>query len=264
VWRSLDAGEPSDLRFEKLLPRSPEDLVTFVEPPVPRDIDHAYIPVYQVMRRLRGQGLRPDFVIDVGASVGVWSFVASKIFPEARYFLVDPLMRRYDPSARKYFLARIPNHDVLEVALSDRPGSATFRISEDLWGSSLLDPADFRAYEAADVEVKTLDQIAREKSIRGRGILKLDVQCAEHLVLEGGKDLLPQVDAIAAELSLVRYDPGARVFLEMLQLLDQLGFRYYDETGGWRSPVDGTQLQKEVLFVRRNILVPETSRDLRS
>jgi FkbM family methyltransferase len=237
--------------------------VPFVEPPVPRDIYHEYTPVYEVLRRLRGQGLQPDFVIDVGASVGIWSFVASKIFPEARYLLVDPLMRRYDPTARGYYLDRIPNHEVLEVALSDRPGAATFRISEDLWGSSLLDPADFRAYDAIDVEVKTLDQIARERSIRGRGILKLDVQCAEHLVLEGGKDFLSQIDAIAAELSLVRYDPGARVFLEMVQLLDQLGFRYYDETGKWRSPVDGTLLQKEVLFVRRNLLVPETSRDIR-
>jgi len=214
------------------------------------------------MRRLKGQGLRPDFVIDVGSSIGIWSFVASKIFPEARYILVDPLMRRYDASARKYFLDRIPNHEVREVALSNRPGSATFRISEDLWGSSLLDPADFRAYDSTDVEVKTLDQIAREASIRGRGIVKLDVQCAEHLVLEGGKDFLPQVDVIAAELSFVRYDPQARVFLEMLQLLDQLGFRYYDETGGWRSPVDGTLLQKEVLFVRRNILLPEVGRGI--
>jgi FkbM family methyltransferase len=263
VWRSLEVGEPCDLRFERLLPRSNGDLVPFIEPPVPRDIDHAYIPVYQVMRRLKGQGLRPDFVIDVGASVGIWSSVASKIFPEARYILVDPLMRRYDPSARKYYLDTIPQHEVREVALSNRPGSATFRISEDLWGSSLLDPADFRAYDTADVEVKTLDQLAREMSIRGRGILKLDVQCAEHLVLEGGKDFLSQVDAIAAELSLVRYDPGARVFLEMLQLLDQLGFRYYDETGGWRSPVDGTLLQKEVLFVRQNILLPEMSRGIR-
>jgi FkbM family methyltransferase len=263
VWRSLEAGEACDLRFEKLLPRSPGDLVTFVEPPAPRDIQHEFVPVYEVMRRLRGQGLHPDFVIDVGASVGVWSFVASKIFPEARYMLVDPLMRRYDPTARKYFLDRIPNHEVLEVALSNRPGKATFRISEDLWGSSLLDPADFRTYEAIEVEVKTLDQIAQEASVRGRGILKLDVQCAEHLVLEGGRNLLPQLDAVVAELSLVRYDPRARVFLEMLQLLDELGFRYYDETGKWRSPVDGTLLQREVLFVRRNILIPETSRSVR-
>ena len=122
VWRSLDAGEPCDLRFENLMPRSPGDLVAYVEPPVPRDIHHEFVPVYQVMRRLRGQGFRPDFVIDVGASIGIWSFVASKIFPEARYILVDPLMRRYNPAATQHYLGRIPNAEVLEVALSNRPG----------------------------------------------------------------------------------------------------------------------------------------------
>ena len=110
--------------------------------------------------------------------------------------------------------------------------------------------------------MKTLDQIAREASIRGRGLLKLDVQCAEHLVLEGGGEFLAHLDAIVAELSLLRYRPQARVFLEMLQFLDQLGFRYYDETGKWRSRLTGTLLQREVMFVRRSILVPETSRHI--
>ena len=41
---------------------------------------------------------------------------------------------------------------------------------------------------------------------------------------------------------------------------DELGFRYYDETGGWRSPSDGTLLQKEVAFIRSDLLIPPTSR----
>jgi hypothetical protein len=48
----------------------------------------------------------------------------------------------------------------------------------------------------------------------------------------------------------------------MLNLLAQLGFRYYDETGEWRSPIDGTLLQKEVVFIRQDLLVPETSRKI--
>jgi hypothetical protein len=36
----------------------------------------------------------------------------------------------------------------------------------------------------------------------------------------------------------------------MCELVRQLGFQYYEDIGGWRSPVDGTTLQKDVLFVR--------------
>jgi hypothetical protein len=41
-----------------------------------------------------------------------------------------------------------------------------------------------------------------------------------------------------------------------------LGFRYYDETGEWRSPIDGTLLQKEIVFIRQALLVPETNREI--
>jgi hypothetical protein len=112
------------------------------------------------------------------------------------------------------------------------------------------------------VAVKTLDQVAKDQQISGRGILKLDVQCAEHIVLEGAKEFIAQVDLVVAELSFIRYDQDALVFNEMLNLLVQLGFRYYDETGEWRSPIDGTLLQKEVVFIRQDLLVPETSRKI--
>ena len=103
-------------------------------------------------------------------------------------------------------------------------------------------------YNAANVI--TLDQLAREKKLTGRGLLKIDVQFTEHLVLAGAQQMLKQVDALLLELSLFRYAPQARLFPEMCDLVRSLGFNYYEDVGGWRSPVDGTTLQKDVLFVR--------------
>jgi hypothetical protein len=105
------------------------------------------------------------------------------------------------------------------------------------------------------VPVLTLDEVAREKNLTGQGLLKLDVQFAEHLVLGGAKKLLPQVDALLVELSLVRYASQPLLFPEMYELIRKLGFRYYEDAGGWRCPVDGTALQKDVLFVRENLFV---------
>ncbi len=108
-------------------------------------------------------------------------------------------------------------------------------------------------YEPLRVPVRTLDEIAREKRLTGQGLLKLDVQFAEHLVLSGAKRLLPQVDALLIELSLVRYAEQPLLFPEMCEMIRGLGFRYYEDAGGWRCPVDGTALQKDVLFVRENL-----------
>ncbi|MCA2552186.1 MAG: FkbM family methyltransferase [Microcystis sp. M04BS1] len=262
VRQSIEQEQAADDRFEAILPRSPIDLVHFIEPPVPAIIYKDYAQVYQVMRRLRGQKYQPDFVVDVGASHGIWSHTASQLFPEARFILIDPLISKYEQSARNYYICNIPKAELLEIAISNQAGQLSFQVSPDLYGSSLLTPADFRNYETITVAVKTLDQVATDEQISGRGILKLDVQCAEHIVLEGAKEFIAQVDLVVAELSFIRYDQDALVFNEMLNLLDQLGFRYYDETGEWRSPIDGTLLQKEVVFIRQDLLVPETSRKI--
>ncbi len=262
VWDSLALGQAADDRFESLFRRSPIDLVHFIEPPVPSLIYKDYAQVYQVMRRLKVNDYHPDFVMDVGASHGIWSHTASQLFPEAQFILIDPLINRYEQAARNYYLKNIPKAKFLEIAVSNQSGQLSFQVSPDLYGSSLLTPADFRDYETVTVAVKTLDQVAEEENLVGRGILKLDVQCAEHIVLEGASSFLNQVDLVVAELSYIRYDQKALVFLEMLNLLDQLGFRYYDETGEWRSPIDGTLLQKEVVFIRQDLLAPETSRKI--
>jgi len=262
IWQSLADRQAADSRFESILPRSPIDLVHFIEPPVPSIIYKDYAQVYQVMRRLKGQNYHPDFVVDVGASHGIWSHTASQLFPEAQFILIDPLISRYEQAARNYYIRNIPKAELLEIAVSNQAGLLSFQVSPDLYGSSLLTPADFREYETVTVEVKTLDQVAVEKNLSGRGILKLDGQCAEHIVLEGAKIFLEQVDLVVAELSFIRYDEKALVFLEMLNLLHELGFRYYDETGEWRSQIDGTLLQKEVVFIREALLVPETSREI--
>ncbi len=262
VWDSLALGQAADDRFESLFRRSPIDLVHFIEPPVPSLIYKDYAQVYQVMRRLKVNDYHPDFVMDVGASHGIWSHTASQLFPEAQFILIDPLINRYEQAARNYYLKNIPKAKFLEIAVSNQSGQLSFQVSPDLYGSSLLTPADFRDYETVTVAVKTLDQVAQEEQLQGRGILKLDVQCAEHIVLEGASNFLNQVDLVVAELSYIRYDEKALIFLEMLNLLDQLGFRYYDETGEWRSPIDGTLLQKEVVFIRQDLLIPETSRKI--
>lgn len=260
IWQSLEQGQPCDDRFESLLHRTPADLVFFIEPPHPPDIFADFAPVYQALRRLKWRGFQPDFIVDVGASVGVWSYTINKLFPRSRFLLIDPLISKYDAGSRNHFTGQYANFELIEVAISNQSGKSSLQVSPDLYGSSLLHPADFRSYETVEIEVKTLDQIASEQALTGRGILKIDVQCAEHLVLEGAAHLLDQIDVLVVELSLVRYDEQAKILPEMLAVIQQLGFHYFDDVGDWRSPVDGSLLQKDILFVKDSLSKAEVSR----
>jgi FkbM family methyltransferase len=224
-----------------------------------RDLQGDFALVYLALRRLRRHGFAPDFVIDVGASTGVWSDTAKRVFPKARYILVDPLHSHYY-RMNQWFFQRNPDFETVAAAVSDRSGEAELNVSPDLYGSSLLQPAASHPHETVRVPVLTLDQVAREKQLNGRGLLKVDVQFTEHLVLAGAAQLLGQVDALLLELSLFRYAPEAMLFPDMLDLVRSLGFDYYEDTGGWRSPVDGTTLQKDVLFVRPSLFVQGSHR----
>ena len=257
IWQSLERGEPCDERFETAFCRREGEVIPFLDPPAPKDLQGDFALLYQAFRRLQRRGYSPDFIIDVGASTGVWSDTAKRIFSKARYLLVDPLHAHY-VRLNKWYFRRNPDFEPIAAAVSDKPGEAELNVSPDLYGSSLLQPADSRPYETVRVPVLTLDQIAAERKLTGRGLLKIDVQFTEHLVLAGAQQLLKQVDVLLLELSLFKYAPGAMLFPEMLELVRELGFNYAEDIGGWRSPIDGTTLQKDVLFVRDSLFIQGT------
>lgn len=252
LWQSVRRGEPSDGRFETLFSPQSGDFVCYMQPEPPPKIHWAFRDAWRMLRRLRDRGLRPEIIIDVGSSTGIWSCTAATVFPEARFVLIDPLMSRYDPTARTFHQQTLENYDLVEAALSDHIGMADLIVSRDLYGSSLLkvDP-ESRLDDVAPVEVLTLDEVARRLSLRGRTLLKVDVQFGEHLVLSGAPDFLREnVEAMILELTLNREHPRAKTYREMLDLLEQLGYELIDEVEGWRSPTDGQLRQKDSLFIR--------------
>lgn len=252
VWDALERGEPTDDKFGRVLCRGEGLIVSYIEPPAPADLWRDLVPSYHALRRLRVAGYRPEFLLDIGASNGCWSDMAKGVFPGARCILVDPLLDRHIARCDRH-VRRNRDFECVVAAVSNEAGEVDLQVSGDLYGSSLLRPTDHRAYETVKVRALTLDQLREEKDLQGRGLMKIDVQCAEHLVLEGARGLLPQVDGILIELSLIELAPGAKLFLEMCEMFQRLGFRYYDDAGGWRCPIKGTLLQKDVLFLRQKL-----------
>jgi FkbM family methyltransferase len=260
ILRSMDEGRAISNEIEELLPRRHGDYAVYVAPRVPEEIYPDFAPVFLGLNRLKNRGLKPDFVVDVGASTGIWSTTVQKLFPDSRYVLVEPLAQLYEDKHSR-LKKHYPKFELVRCAISDQGGEATFQVSSDLYGSSLLTPADHRAYQSITVPVKTLDQLQQQLSITGRGILKLDIQLAEHLAIAGGKKFLESVDVVVAELTLPRLAKGAKTFSEMLQMMTDLGFRYYDDAGEWRCPLEGTLLQKDIVFVRRQMFRYEGALD---
>ena len=87
-----------------------------------------------------------------------------------------------------------------QAAVSDRAGRRKLQVSGDLYNSSLLHVSKVATVDRVEeVEVAEFydDLLVSREKITGRGLLKIDVQYAEHMVLAGGREFVAgQVDAI--------------------------------------------------------------------
>ncbi|MCH2177364.1 MAG: FkbM family methyltransferase [Mariniblastus sp.] len=256
MWESLKKQMPVDNRFEALFAIQDSEFAYFMDAEPPQTIHWSSKNVWIMLQRLAHLGVKPERVIDIGASTGVWSWTASHVFPDAKYVLIDPLMSRYEAKHRQYYLQGIAHHELIEAALSNQTGQTEILVSDDLYGSSLINvDTQIRSTHTSQVEVLRLDDLAREKSWTEKTVVKLDVQYAEHLVIDGGLDFIDKhVDALILELSLEREHPHAKTYVEMVQMMRDLGYELVDEMEGWRNPSTGRLEQKDSVFVRSSLM----------
>jgi FkbM family methyltransferase len=127
---------------------------------------------------------------------------------------------------------RFTNVRPIHAAVSNLAGVARLHLDDANFGAHSFDPGSIRNSSGRSVEAETvrLDDFAEEAGAFDAGILvKVDVQGAEALVVEGGRRLLalPQVTAFL-ELwpeALARSNADAA---RLLADLEGLGFRFED------------------------------------
>lgn len=254
IFDALKDGFPSNDYLRQTKGGTPADLdrtAPFADPVPPKSLHWSVHPYFLALHRLAQTGYRPEFVIDVGASTGYWSHVASRVFPDSRFYLIEPLLDRYQQRDNNVYSLH-PEFITIACAAGDKNSEMELNISPDLYSSSFLDgPEDSpdRLWNRARVSVRTLDEISSTLSISGRGLLKIDVQFAEHLVLDGATRFLEQVDVVCIELSLNSFATSKTMF-EMITKLHDLGFEYFDYAGSWRNSMTGRMIQQDTVFIR--------------
>jgi hypothetical protein len=80
--------------------------------------------------------------------------------------------------------------------------------------------------------------------------VKLDVQGSEDKVIAGGKYLLQRTKILIVEISMELLYEGQPLFQDIFKILDLQGFRYKGVLKQLASPINGSVLQADVLFIR--------------
>ncbi len=151
------------------------------------------------MLNLIEEHIREDSVVwDIGANVGVFSLGAASIAREGKVLAVeaDTWMAQLINKSLQIRANRGLNIQALPCAVSDRNGVATFLIARRGRASNTLELAGGRSEsggvrEKVTVPTLTLDTLLEYFDVPS--FVKIDVEGAEALVLEGAGGLLSQI-----------------------------------------------------------------------
>ena len=214
---------------------------------------------------LAALGLNFTHVIDVGANRGAWTNEASRHWPRASFLLVEA------NRAHREALAAI-GHPVVIAVLGDADKNVSMWESTDGrrnyhdTGNSLFQERTGKGWWGSTVsrQMTTLDAVIQRNDLgdawklswlpspsQGALLLKMDVQGAEKLVLQGGlRHVVPRAGAILAELSVHQYNRGAPLAFEMITSFEGLGYKLFDVLA--LHYTRGLLFQLDCLFLRED------------
>ena len=208
-------------------------------------------------------GIVPRVILDVGANRGITVDRYLEEYADARVIAVEPLphlaehlSQRY--STRKSTLVvnlavdRTCGRRVLHNTVADG-NSSFFRVSEQQ-RSALGHDDKNRVKESLNVATTTLDSLAAECQLESIDILKLDIQGAELLALEGAETLLSErrVKAIYCEVLWAPIYESQCYFHDVAALVFGHGYWLYDLFGA-NHQLDGSVTHCDALFLSPDV-----------
>jgi FkbM family methyltransferase len=170
---------------------------------------------------MANSGINPKVIYDIGACVMHWTNEARQVWPDANVVMFDAMNHAeflYKESGLPYYC---------EGPLGDSERWVKFY--EDALnpaGSSIFkeDTPFFTEEHAVNKKMRTLDDIVKANSWPKPNLIKIDVQGAEQLILNGAQETLSECSDIIIELQHEEYNLGAPKVAEVTEYLNSLGF----------------------------------------
>lgn len=180
--------------------------------------------------------IEPDDVFfDIGANTGLYTLFAAKRYPTADIVAFEP----YPPNVRllKRDIERngLDNVDVRDVVLSDSKGTVEFDQpeQEDVgYGSGSIGSKSRDSRSTVEVPAKSADELISDRETPAPNVVKIDVEGAEPLVVEGMKKTLATPDCRLVYCEIHRNDVEHRpsisdfgmTLADMKTRFEELGF----------------------------------------
>jgi FkbM family methyltransferase len=196
-------------------------------------------------------------IIDIGANDGGYSSKIRKVFPNTLIYSIEALEAPYQLLKSNFILDN--NFISFNCALSNYTGETSFWecVSSSACSSLLeMDELHKNLYPSSannklvKLPCYRLDDLLKPYELKENILLKIDVQGAEKIVLEGAKEVLKKTTIIFSEVSFNSLYKNAFLFNDYSAFLYELGFKIEGIENVSQSKTDGTFLQADVFFKR--------------
>lgn len=202
--------------------------------------------------RLRDNGYKPQFILDVGAEKGNWTREMRYIYNDVEYHLFEPI--EY-PEQRDFKVEdKVHVHNIL---LNDCITTVDWYEKRNTGDSMFKEITHhFNDCEVKKMQTTTLNDFLGALSLEGVNrfqniFLKIDSQGAEIPIMKGASKLYDKIDFVLMEIPFFgRYNAGVPTFLEHIQFMDSIGFIPYDSVQ--IHPINNFVLQTDIVFINKN------------
>jgi len=199
------------------------------------------------LERLKSQGFDPATVIDVGAASGTRELYS--VFSRAHHVLIEPMSEFTDDLES---IARGLEHaDLIPAAAGETAGETTLNVGRVLQltsqGRLVID--GFPAHEQRLVPTVRLDDVWRDRGLKGPILLKVDVEGSEIAVLRGAEAMLKETDCVVLECWFRQLFSQASLADATVQHMAARGF-HLDDFMELAYGSDGQLQMADCLFVR--------------
>lgn len=214
-------------------------------------------PRYDVVKYIIDNEI--EFVLDIGANDGGFAREIRDLGYKGKILSFEPLSNAHELLFNNS--KRDSNWHVFErIALGDNEEYVEINISANSVSSSILPMLDSHLDAAINskyinkefVQIKKLDNLNLDKfSINlEKTFIKIDAQGFEYNIINGGKNFLSKAKGIVCELSLVELYKGQKLWIEMINFIESLGYSVWSIQPGFKDPKTGELLQVDICFNR--------------
>lgn len=166
-----------------------------------------------------------DVVLDLGANIGYYSVLASKLVGEkGKVFAFEPDPQNLFLLKKNVAFNQAGNVQIVEAAVGKTEGEK--ELSQDLANPGESSLANLGSGQKIKVKMTTLDNFLKQELIEKASVVKVDVEGAEIDALEGGKEFFKNgkkitlfIECNSEALARFGYMP-----MDLIRKLKSLGF----------------------------------------